>query len=219
MTARLPPTSNLLVSTVAGSRGGVAMSWARRLRAAHQVAAARVDRLLDHLGVGPREVRRGRARRSRSPQRAGRGARRASRPRRRRSARRPSRRSRGSPGAAGGTANCPPRPGRRSAGRPRAGAISERPVRRACSSEARLVARGGHRPGWRARPTPTLTAEPGARKRGGPPAAASASITSRPERAASVVRRTRDGWFGGGVLAHRLLRIAGRAVKPRAWPR
>ena len=46
--ARFPPTLNLLVSTVAGSRGGRDMSRTKLPRAVDEVGAAAVDRLLEH---------------------------------------------------------------------------------------------------------------------------------------------------------------------------
>ena len=191
--ARLPPTSNLLVSTVAGSRGGVDRSCSEPTSAAHQVGAAGVHGLLDHGRVRPREV----GRRERVEHVAGREpapvARRASRRRRPRSARRRSRRPRGSPAARRCSSQLPSQAGSENRRSPLAGASSERPVAARASSAVSPAARAATRPGWRASPAPTLTAGRGARNLGGPPSDASVSITSSPDRAAPVVRRTRDG--------------------------
>ena len=56
VTARFPPTSNLLTSTLAGRCGERVTSSQEPPAAADEVGAARVDALLEHGGIGPGEV-------------------------------------------------------------------------------------------------------------------------------------------------------------------
>ena len=201
VSARLPPTSNLLVSTVAGSRGGVDRSRASRRAPRTRLPPPRVDRLPDHRRVRPREVRR----RERVEHIPGREPCLAL----------------GTPVDVGvgdqavdGLADrevALEQPAQQPVLLPRGvgkapvalGGLraSERPAAARARSEVSPAARATTRRGWRTRPTPTFAPDPGARNRGAPPAAASLSITSRPERAASLVRRTRDGGLSEVVLS------------------
>ena len=106
----------------------------------------------------------------------------------------------GSPGADDGTAQLASHAGSANRRSPFAGASSERPAATRPSSRARPAVRVNTLRGRRARPAPIFTPDPGARNLGGPPAAASASITSRLERAAWPVRPRRD-WLLSATLA------------------